>query len=50
VSLDMRIDAANATNTPTFPSWNVVAGHAQFGLPNSANPMRTLQVTIRMGF
>jgi hypothetical protein len=50
VSLDMRIDATNSTNTPVFPSWNVVAGHAQFGLPNSTNPMRAARVTIRMGF
>jgi hypothetical protein len=50
VSLDMRIDASNSTNTPTFPSWNAVTGHAQFGLPNSSNPMRSVQVTVRMGF
>jgi trimeric autotransporter adhesin len=50
VSMDLRIDATNSTNTPTFPSWNTVAGNAQFGLPNVANPMRIVQVTIRMGF
>ncbi len=49
-SLDMRIDASNATNTPTFPTWNTVFGHAQFGLPNVANPMRTARITMRLGF
>lgn len=48
--LDLRIDATNSTNTPTFPSWNTIAGNAQFGLPTTANPMRVLQVTIRLGF
>jgi hypothetical protein len=49
-SLDMRIDATNATNTPTFPSWNTVLGHAQFGLPGAVNPMRMAQITLRLGF
>ncbi|MFN7918509.1 MAG: hypothetical protein U0Q16_00340 [Bryobacteraceae bacterium] len=43
VSLDMRIDANNSTNTPVFPSWNAVAGHAQFGLPDRVNAMRWMQ-------
>jgi hypothetical protein len=50
VSLDLRIDATNSTNTPSFPSWNTVAGSAQFGLPVAANAMRAVQVTIRLGF
>jgi hypothetical protein len=49
-SLDMRIDASNATNTPVFPSWNAVLGHSQFGLPNAVNPMRSMQITLRLGF
>lgn len=50
VNLDLRIDAANATNTPTFPAVNTTLGHAQFGLPMAVNPMRTAQVTLRAGF
>ncbi len=50
VSLDMRIDATNITNTPTFPSWNTMLGNAQFGLPNAANQMRMAQITLRLGF
>jgi hypothetical protein len=50
MSVDLRIDATNSTNTPTFPSWNTVAGSALFGLPSMANAMRVVQVTIRMGF
>jgi len=50
VSMDLRIDASNATNTPNYLSWNTVFGHAQFGLPNAAQPMRTVQLTFRMRF
>ena len=50
VSMDLRIDAANALNYVTFPSWNTVLGNAQFGLPMTANPMRTAQVTFRTRF
>jgi hypothetical protein len=47
---DLRIDATNALNHVTFPSWNVVANSAQFGLPPGANPMRSLQTTLRVRF
>jgi hypothetical protein len=50
ISMDLRLDASNATNTPTFPSWNTVAGNAQFGLPNATNAMRSVQITFRMRF
>jgi len=50
VSVDLRLEAANALNTVTFPSWNTIAGNAQFGLPNTANAMRTLQAVLRMRF
>jgi hypothetical protein len=48
--LDLRVDAANALNHVTFPSWNTTITSAQFGLPNPANPMRTLQTTVRLRF
>jgi hypothetical protein len=50
VSFDARIDIANATNTPVFPSWNTTLDNAQFGLPNAVNPMRNAQITFRMRF
>ncbi len=50
LSLDFRIDAANALNHPVFPSWNTVVNSAQFGLPNPANPMRSLQTVARLRF
>jgi hypothetical protein len=50
MSIDLRIDAANALNSVTFPSWNTVTGNAQFGLPNSVNPMRTVQIALRTRF
>jgi hypothetical protein len=50
ITMDLRVDAANATNTPTFPSWNTVYGNSQFGLPNAANQMRSVQATFRMRF
>lgn len=50
VSADFRLDATNALNTVTFPSWNVVANSGQFGLPTNANPMRSLQANMRVRF
>ena len=50
LSADLRVDAANALNHPVFPSWNTVISSAQFGLPNPAGPMRTLQTTLRVRF
>jgi hypothetical protein len=50
LSLDFRVDAANALNNVTFPSWNTTVTSAQFGLPNPANAMRSLQTTVRLRF
>ena len=51
VSIDLRIDATNALNYVTFPSWNTIAGNAQFGLPES-RPIRCarVQATLRVRF
>jgi len=49
-SADLRIDAANALNHPTFPSWITQISSAQFGLPSSANAMRSVQTTVRVRF
>jgi len=50
ISLDVRLDAENALNRVTYPSWNAVFGSAQFGLPVTANAMRTVQLALRARF
>jgi hypothetical protein len=50
VNADLRIDASNALNHPVFPSWNTVITSAQFGLPNPAGQMRTIQTSLRVRF
>lgn len=50
LNLDLRVDSTNALNHVTFPSWNTTVTSAQFGLPNPANPMRTVQTTLRVRF
>jgi hypothetical protein len=42
LSGDLRIDSTNPLNHVTLPSWNTTFGNAQFGLPASANNMRSL--------
>ena len=42
VSGDLRIDSTNPLNHVTYPAWNTTFGSAQFGLPMSANAMRSL--------
>jgi hypothetical protein len=49
-SLDFRVDATNALNHVTFPSWNTTVTSAQFGLPNPANSMRSVQTSVRLRF
>ena len=50
LSLDLRVDASNALNHVTYPNWNTTISSAQFGLPNTANAMRTVQTTVRLRF
>ena len=50
LSLDFRVDATNAFNNVTYPNWNTTVGNAQFGLPTTANAMRSLQTTMRVRF
>jgi hypothetical protein len=45
-----RLDATNVLNHVNFPSWDTTVGSAQFGLPLTANPMRTVRATIRLNF
>jgi hypothetical protein len=49
-NLDLRVDATNALNHVTFTAWNTTVNSAQFGLPVSANAMRTMQTTLRVRF
>ena len=48
--LDARLDATNLMNHPVYSSWNTTVGNAQFGLPQSPNPMRSVQGTFRVRF
>jgi hypothetical protein len=50
LSLDFRFDAANVLNHVTFTSWNSTINSTQFGLPVSANTMRSMQGTMRLRF
>lgn len=50
LNADLRFDSSNVINHVTFPSWNTTVGSAQFGLPNQANAMRTVQTTLRVRF
>ncbi len=50
VALDLRIDSTNAINNVTFPSWNTTVNSTQFGLPMTANPMRSIQTNLRARF
>jgi hypothetical protein len=49
-NLDLRIDSTNALNHVTYPSWNTTVTSAQFGLPSTANAMRSVQATLRWRF
>ena len=50
VNADFRLDATNALNHVTYPNWNVIAASSQFGLPSTANAMRSMQATMRLRF
>jgi Carboxypeptidase regulatory-like domain len=47
---DLRVDATNALNHVTYPSWVANVESAQFGLPATANAMRALRTTFRVRF
>ena len=49
-NLDLRVDSINALNHVTYTSWNTIVTGAQFGLPVSANAMRSMQTTVRVRF
>ncbi len=49
-NLDLRFDSTNVLNHVTYTSWNTSILSGQFGLPVSANAMRSLQATLRWRF
>jgi hypothetical protein len=49
-NLDLRMDSTNLLNHVTFTSWNTTVNSTQFGLPTTANAMRSLQTTLRLRF
>ena len=50
LNLDLRVDANNALNHVTFTAWNTSIPSPLFGLPTSANAMRSIQTTVRLRF
>jgi trimeric autotransporter adhesin len=50
LNLDLRVDSTNALNHVTYTSWDTTINNAQFGLPVSANAMRSMQTTLRLRF
>ncbi len=49
-SADLRFDSTNVLNHVAFTSWNTTVGSQNFGVPTSANAMRTIQATLRFRF
>lgn len=50
ITANFDVAATNLLNHVVFPNWNVLVGSAQFGLPQYANAMRSLQTQIRFTF
>jgi hypothetical protein len=48
--LDARVDATNLLNHVVFTGWNTTVNSAQFGVPVAANPMRSLEISMRLRF
>jgi trimeric autotransporter adhesin len=49
-NIELRIDSRNTLNHVSFHSWNTIVNSSQFGLPDRANPMRTVQANLRLSF
>jgi hypothetical protein len=49
-NLDVRADGTNVLNHVVFASWNTTIGSTTFGLPASANAMRSVQITARLRY
>jgi len=49
-SATLQISSVNPLNHPTYPNWVTLVSSAQFGLPTVANPMRSVQTSLRVIF
>ncbi len=49
-NVEFRLNSRNILNHVTYPGWNTTVNSAQFGLPNTANPMRTFDANLRVSF
>ena len=49
-NLEWRLIATNVLNRVTFATIDTVVTSPQFGFPTLANPMRTLQMGLRLRF
>jgi hypothetical protein len=49
-TIEWRVDATNVLNRVTYADVNALVGSPQFGLPDRANAMRTLRMTLRWSF
>jgi hypothetical protein len=50
VTMDFSLESKNILNHVTYPSWNTSVNSLQFGLPDRANPMRTVQANVKVRF
>lgn len=50
LNADFRLDSTNALNHVTYTAWNTNITSTQFGLPVSANAMRTVRANLRVRF
>ncbi len=48
--LDVTLDATNLLNHAVFTGWNTTVNSTQFGLPVAANPMRSVELRMRLRF
>jgi len=49
-SADLRLDATNLLNHPTFTRWDTTLGSVLFGRPVAANPMRSAKLSLEVRY
>ena len=49
-NVDLRLDATNPLNHPTFTRWDTTLNSVLFGLPAAANAMRSLKFSIEVRY
>jgi trimeric autotransporter adhesin len=49
ITTDLRMEASNPINHVTYSRWNTIA-NAQFGVPETANAMRSMRLVMRVRF